>query len=288
MRILVTGAQGQLGRELARSFACLGDVVALGHQDLDLSDANAVTATLRRVSPSLVLNAAAYTAVDKAEADHKQAFRINAQAPALLADEAKRAGALLVHFSTDYVFDGTTASPYREDDATNPLSAYGRSKLAGEQHIRSSGARHLILRTSWVFGLHGANFMKTMLRLAKERTELGVVDDQIGAPTWTRHLADATLVAVSRREPLEGLYHVASAGEVSWHGYAEAIFDIAGRLGMIERAPVVRRITTADFPLPASRPKNSRLDCAKFLAASGMRLPDWRTALADCLADSRF
>jgi len=287
MKILLTGANGQLGRELKRSLACLGDVTALGHADLDLGNETALRDTVHRLAPRIIVNAAAFTAVDKAESEPELAQRINATAPAILADEARKLGALLVHYSTDYVFDGSKDGAHLESDPTAPLSNYGRSKLAGEQGIIATAARHLILRTSWVYGLHGANFMNTMLRLGRERSELRVVGDQIGAPTWTRHLADATALLLARREPVEGLFHATAGGETTWHGYAEAIFTEALRLGMIGAAPTVRRITSADFPLPAARPKNSRLDCNKLLAATGLALPDWRTGLTDCLADSR-
>ncbi len=242
-----------------------------------------------QLAPTAIVNAAAYTAVDKAETEPAAADAINAVAPGILAEEAKRLGALLIHYSTDYVFDGSKPSPYNETDTAAPLSAYGRSKRAGEQAIAAAGARHLILRTSWVYGLHGANFMKTMLRLGRERDELAVVGDQFGAPTWSRHLADVTALLLARREIPDGLYHLAAAGETSWHGYAEAIFAEAQRAGLLDKSPLVRRIASADFPLPAPRPANSRLDCAKFrrdfeldparLACRPRRLPGRRTFL---------
>lgn len=288
MKILLTGAAGQLGRELKRSLACLGELVACDRGQLDLANPDALRASVRAMTPAVIVNAAAYTAVDKAETESAMADAINAGAPAILAEEARRSGALLIHYSTDYVFDGRKPSPYTETDAAAPLSAYGRSKLAGERAIAASGARHLIFRTSWVYGLHGANFMKTMLRLGKEREELAVVGDQTGAPTWSRHLADVTALILARRETPDGLYHLAAAGETSWHGYAEAIFAEAQRAGLLDKSPVVRRITSADYPLPAPRPANSRLDCAKFRRDVEFALPDWRIGLADCLADARF
>ena len=288
MKILLTGCAGQLGRELKRSLASLGELVACDRGLLDLADPDALRTAVSRIAPSVIVNAAAYTAVDKAETETSLADAINAAAPALLADEARRLGAFLIHYSTDYVFDGTKATPYLEEDAAMPLSAYGRSKLKGELAIAASGARHLILRTSWVYGLHGANFMKTMLRLGRERDELRVVGDQFGAPTWTRHLADATALVLSRRETTEGLYHLAAAGETSWHGYAEAIFAEAQAAGLMEKSPTVHRITTAEYPLPAPRPTNSRLDCTRFFRDSGLALPHWRTGLADCLTDAHF
>jgi dTDP-4-dehydrorhamnose reductase len=244
------------------------------------------------MAPAVIVNAAAYTAVDKAEAEPIAADAINAVGPGILAEEAKRLDALLIHYSTDYVFDGSRTTAYTEDDTPAPLSAYGRSKLGGEQAIVASGARHLIFRTSWVYGLHGANFMKTMLRLGREwdelRAPLRVVGDQIGAPTWTRHLADATAQILARRDAPGGLYHLAAAGETSWHGYAEAIFAEAQRAGLMDKSPLVNRITSADFPLPAARPANSRLNCSRCQSDFGLALPDWRTGLTDCLADARF
>lgn len=288
MKILLTGSAGQLGRELVRSLACLGEVVACDRRALDLGDADALRSVLRATKPSVVVNAAGYTAVDRAESEPAAAEAVNGLAPGILAEEAKRCGALLVHYSTDYVFDGAKGAPYTEDDAPAPLSAYGRSKLAGERAIAAVAGRHLILRTGWVFGLHGANFMKTMLRLARERDELRVVADQRGAPTWTRHLADATALLLARRDAAEGLFHVAAAGEATWHGYAEAIVATAAAAGLIERAPHVLPIATADYPLPARRPADSRLDCRRLARDCGIALPDWRTGLADCLADARF
>ncbi len=290
MKILLTGAGGQLGRELKRSLAPLGEVIARDRAGLDLANPDALRAAARDLAPNLIVNAAAWTAVDQAETEETAAHAINGIAPGLLAEEAKRLGAQLIHYSTDYVFDGSGNAPWTEADVAGPLSAYGRSKLAGEQAITAVGGRHLILRTSWVFGLHGANFMKTMLRLATERDELRVIGDQFGAPTWTRHLADATAVVASRvagrKDSPSGLYHLAAAGETSWHGYAETIFDQAVKLGLLAKAPTVRRITSADFPLPAPRPANSRLDCSRFTADFGITLPDWRVGLADCLADA--
>jgi dTDP-4-dehydrorhamnose reductase len=288
MKILLTGCAGQLGRELKRSLASLGEVVACDRRQIDLADPDAVRDAVRAIAPDAIVNAAAYTAVDKAEAEPATAGAINTVAPGILADEAKRLGALLVHYSTDYVFDGAKPTPYIEDDVTAPLSAYGRSKRDGDLAISASGARYLTLRTSWVYGLHGANFMKTMLRLAREHDELRVVDDQIGAPTWTRHLADATAMILARDETPQGVYHLAAAGETSWHGYAEAIVAEARVAGLLEKLPGVRRITSADYPLPALRPTNSRLDCSRFHRDFGLALPDWRTGLIDCLADARF
>jgi dTDP-4-dehydrorhamnose reductase len=288
MKILLTGCAGQLGRELKRSLASLGELVACDRRQLDLANPEALRDAVRAIAPTAIINAAAYTAVDKAEDEPALAEAINAKAPGILAEEAKRLGALLIHYSTDYVFDGTKPTPYSEDDISAPLSAYGHSKRAGELAIVASGARHLIFRSSWVYGLHGANFMKTMLRLGKERNELRVVGDQTGAPTWTRHLADATALVLTRRDTPSGLYHLTAGGETNWHNYAEAIFVEAQHAGLLEKLPVVRRITSADYPLPAPRPANSRLDCSHFRRDFGLSLPDWRTGLIDCLADARF
>jgi dTDP-4-dehydrorhamnose reductase len=284
MKILITGAAGQLGRELKRSLAPLGEVRACDRRQLDLASPDTLRQAVRDFAPTLIVNAAAWTAVDKAESELAAAHAINAAAPGILAEEARRCSALLIHYSTDYVFDGSGTRPWTENDATAPLSAYGRTKLAGEQAIASVGGRYLIFRTSWVYGLHGANFMKTMLRVGKERPELRVVADQIGAPTWTRHLADAT--ALVCRSDATGLYHLANGGETSWHGYAEAIFAATVHLGLLPSAPKVVPITTADYPLPAPRPANSRLDCSRFARDFGLALPDWQIALQDCLADA--
>jgi dTDP-4-dehydrorhamnose reductase len=287
MRILLTGAAGQLGRELKRSLSPLGELRPCDRQTLDLRNGDAIRATVRAFKPELIVNAAAYTAVDKAETDAATAHAINAAAPAVLAELARELDARLIHFSTDYVFDGSGDQPWVEADATAPLGVYGATKLAGEQAVAASGAHALILRTSWVFGLHGANFLKTMLRLAKQRDELGIVADQFGAPTWTRHLADATL-ALALKPEASGLYHLANAGVTTWADYAETIFAEALPLGLIEKAPTIRRLTSAEFPTPAKRPNNSRLDCTQLAREHDITLPDWRIALTDCLADSRF
>lgn len=288
MNILLTGKNGQVGWELARALLPLGRVHAFGHAELDLADAAAVRRTLDEVRPQVIVNAAAYTAVDKAESEPEQANAVNAAAPALLAQEAARRGALLIHYSTDYVYDGAKAAPYVETDPTNPLGAYGRSKLAGEAGIRAAGADHLIFRTSWVYAARGANFLRTILRLAAEREELRIVADQIGAPTWARLIAEATAHAL--RQAMQersggtfdsGVFHLAAAGETSWHGFASAI--VAGRSGL--RVKAVMPITTADYPLPAPRPANSRLDTGAFRARFGLVLPDWRDCLQLCLEE---
>lgn len=287
MKILLTGAAGQLGRELKHALAPLGELIACDRAALDLADEHGLRRRVRDIAPALIVNAAAYTAVDKAEGDEAAATAINATAPGVLADEAMRLGARLIHFSTDYVFDGSGLRAWRETDATGPLSAYGRSKLAGEAAIRASGAPALILRTSWVFGLFGANFMNTMRRLATTRDELRIVADQHGAPTWTRHLAAATALLAARPDAV-GSFHLCNAGQTSWAGFAEAIFAECTARGLLDRAPRIVPIATADYPTPARRPANSRLDCTLLAQQHGIALPDWRSALADCLADARF
>lgn len=278
-KILLTGANGQVGWELARTLAPLGEVHALGRSQLDLLRPDGIRDVMARLRPDIVVNAAAYTAVDQAEAEPALAFAVNAEAPGVLADEARRLGALLVHYSTDYVFDGSKAEPYREDDVPNPQNVYGRSKLAGEAAIRGSGCRHLIFRISWIYGLRGGNFLLTMLRLARERTELKVVMDQVGAPTWCRLVAETTAAALAREQPPEGLYHMAGAETVSWAGFAREIFRLTGA------AVAVRDIPSSEYPLSAPRPLNSRLCSGRLLADTGLALPSWRHGLALCLAD---
>jgi dTDP-4-dehydrorhamnose reductase len=288
MNILLTGKNGQVGWELQRTLLPIGMVTACDHAGLDIADAAAVRRRLDELRPDVIVNAAAYTAVDKAESEPEQANAVNAAAPALLAQEAARRGALLIHYSTDYVFDGAKSVPYVESDKTNPLGAYGRSKLAGEEGIRAAGCDHLIFRTSWVYAARGANFLRTILRLAAEREELRVVNDQIGAPTWARLIAEATALALrqalaERRHGRfeSGLFHLACAGETSWHGFASAI--VAGRSGL--RVKTVTPITTADYPTPATRPANSRLNTDAFRTRFGLALPDWRDCLQLCLEE---
>lgn len=279
-RILLTGKNGQVGWELQRTLAPLGEVLAFDRTELDLADPDRLVAIVRDAKPDIIVNAAAYTAVDKAESDIDAAMAINAAAPGILAEEAKRLGALLVHYSTDYVFDGTKQGAYVEDDEPNPLNMYGRSKLAGERAIQSTGCRHLILRTSWVYGLRGHNFLRTVLRLAVERDELRIVSDQVGAPTWSRLIAEATMAALARADPPEGLYHASATGSVSWHGFAAAILSYVPP----ERMPRLIAIPTSDYPLPAARPTNSRLDCSRLAHRFGIGLPSWDTTLSLCLA----
>ena len=279
MKILLTGPTGQVGGELAPRLAALGEVVAPDRSVLDLADADAVRARVRELRPDVVVNAAAYTAVDRAEGEPDRAFAINATAPLALAEESKRIGALLVHYSTDYVFDGTKAAPYTEDDEPNPLSAYGRSKLEGERAIQASGCRHLILRTSWVYAGRGHNFLFTMLRLGAERPELRVVDDQRGAPTWARDIATATVTLLA--DPPNGLYHLTAAGETTWYGFACEIMRHAGL------TPVVHRIRSDEYPTAARRPANSVLDNGRIRSVAPVAMPAWEVSLAECLAEMR-
>jgi dTDP-4-dehydrorhamnose reductase len=290
MKILLTGKNGQLGFELQRALAPLGEVVAVGTQDCNLADADALRDVVRRVAPDVIVNPAAYTAVDKAETDVDAARRLNAEVPRAFAEEAARLGAALVHYSTDYVFDGTKEGAYVETDATNPQNVYGLTKLEGEQAIAATGCAHLILRTSWVYGRRGKNFLLTMLKLGSERPELRVVADQVGAPTWSKTIATATAHIVAQALAADdadwwaqrsGVYHFTSAGATSWHGFAEAIFAQA----MGERAPRVLPIPASDYPVPAKRPSNSQLSHDKLTEAFGLRLPDWADALTLCLSE---
>lgn len=279
--ILLTGAAGQLGFELARLLREYGELAALGRAELDLADADAVAATVQRLKPQLIVNAAGYTAVDRAESEPALADAINARAPAILAEEARRLDALLIHYSTDYVFDGASGRPYRENDQTNPLSAYGRSKLAGERAVAAAGGAYLILRTSWIYGLRGQNFLLTMKRLAATRDELRVVSDQFGVPNWSRVLAEATATLVRRGADAlatrSGIYHLSGRGRASWFDFARAIFDDT-------EPPRVVPITTAEYPTAARRPASAVLATDKFQDAFGFALPDWREMLTACKA----
>jgi dTDP-4-dehydrorhamnose reductase len=280
-RILLTGANGQVGYELAPLLHSLGTVVAADRASLDLADADAIVAKVRETAPDIIVNAGAYTAVDLAERERDLAFAINARAPAVLAEEAKRCGALLVHYSTDYVFDGAARVPSREDAPTSPLSVYGASKLEGERAIAASGAKALVFRTSWVYALRGRNFVLTMRRLAAEREELRVVDDQVGVPNWSRALARATVRVLSRRDVTDraGLYHLSSTGDATWFAFARAIIGDVAR-------PRLVPIATADYPTPARRPAYGVLDTTRFADTFGFSLPPWRDAFAECLASA--
>ena len=287
-RILLTGCRGQVGWELARSLSTLGEVIALDSSRLNLVDADAIRRTVAEIRPQIIVNPAAHTAVDKAESEPDLAHALNATAPGILAEEAEKLGAMLIHYSTDYVFDGSGETARTEDAATGPLNVYGASKLAGEKLIQANCQRHLIFRTSWVYGLRGANFLLTMRRLMRERPELKIVADQIGAPTWCRCLADATAQVLAQIEspqrgadrPLPwGVYHMTNAGETSWYGFAAAIQELDAQPTLARLHP----IPSSDYPTPARRPLNSRLDHARLERVFGVRLPDWREALRLCM-----
>jgi dTDP-4-dehydrorhamnose reductase len=284
--ILLIGRNGQIGGALRQLLAPLGAVVAPDRARLDLASPDSIRRAVRETAPAMIVNAAAYTAVDKAEDEPDLARAINGTAPGILAEEAKRLAAPLVHYSTDYVFDGTSTRPYTEADAVNPLGVYGRTKLAGEEAIAAVGPVHLILRTSWLYSMHGNNFLLTMRRLAAGREELRVVADQHGAPTWARWVAEATAAILEDRGDLadrSGLYHLTAGGETSWHGFAEAIVESMRASGEPVSVTRVTPITTADYPTPAARPVYSVLDCTKAAATFGISITDWRDQMLLCL-----
>ncbi|MEO5963268.1 MAG: dTDP-4-dehydrorhamnose reductase [Thermomonas sp.] len=289
MKILLLGGNGQVGRELGRSLPVLGEVIVATRDGegadaaADFDQPQSLAALIETIAPDIVVNAAAYTAVDKAETDVDAAFRINAEAPATIAGACKVIDALLVHYSTDYVFDGRAAHPYLEDHATAPLGVYGASKLAGEQAVRDSGARHAILRTAWVYAAHGKNFLLTMLRLAADRDELRVVADQFGAPTPAAWIADATTALLRQRVAESGTWHLTTRGETNWHGFATAIMDEAHEMGLLQRKPVVLPITTAEYPTPAHRPAYSVLDTTRLQQDFGIVPPSWQDGLKQTL-----
>jgi dTDP-4-dehydrorhamnose reductase len=294
MKILLLGKNGQVGWELQRSLAPLGELVALDHDSKELcgdfTDLEGLAKTVRTVKPDVIVNAAAHTAVDKAESEAELVRTINALAPGVLAQEARQANAWLVHYSTDYVFDGSGDKPWLESDATAPLNVYGATKLEGEQLIRQSGCKHLIFRTSWVYGARGGNFAKTMLRLARERDSLSVIDDQIGAPTGADLLADVTAHAIrtARQRPeVAGLYHLTAAGETTWHGYASFVIDYARCNGVaLKVAPgAIKAVPTSAFPTPAKRPHNSRMDTTKLQHTFDLHLPDWQAGVERMLSE---
>jgi dTDP-4-dehydrorhamnose reductase len=278
LRILLLGRNGQLGHQLERALAPAYELIATDRTELDLSNLDSIGPAIERARPEVIVNAAAYTAVDQAESEPEVAMGINADAPAVLAEEAKRRGALLVHYSTDYVFDGEKGSPYAEEDAPNPLSAYGRSKLEGERRVVASGCRHLILRTGWVYESRGRNFLLTILRLARERDELRVVGDQVGSPTAARELAAATARLFGMSEPPAGTFHIAAAGQCSWFEFAREILALSGNT-----RTRLTQITTAEYPTAARRPRYSVLSCEKLRRACGIALPHWRETLARVL-----
>ena len=293
MKILLLGGNGQVGSELCRSLAPLGEVVATTRSGMledgarceqaDFDAPGSLPGLIERIAPDIVVNAAAHTAVDRAESEPDVAFRANAQAPQAIAEACARGGIRLVHYSTDYVFDGRGTRPYREDDPTAPASIYGASKLAGEEAIRASGASHLILRTAWVYAAHGRNFLRTMLRLADERDELRVVADQSGTPTSAALIAGVTAQMLAQPVVRSGTWHLTATGATSWHGFAEAIVQGAHARGLIARMPRVSPIATADYPTPAARPAYSVLDCSALQRDFGIALPTWQDGLSRTL-----
>lgn len=298
MRILLLGKNGQVGWELQRALSVLGEVVALdrhlaptayGTLAGDLSDLAGLRDTIRAVAPQVIVNAAAYTAVDKAESDRELAHTVNALASQVMAEEAKRLDAWLVHYSTDYVFDGSGSAPWQETDAVAPVNYYGATKLEGEQLIAASGCKHLIFRTSWVYAARGNNFAKTMLRLAKDRQTLNVIADQVGVPTGADLLADVAVAALQqalRKPELGGIYHLAPAGETTWHAYASFVIEFARSLGETLAVEAVNPIPTSEYPTPASRPLNSRLATSKLRNAFSLHLPDWQSGVTRMLMEA--
>lgn len=284
LKILVIAAFGQVGFQLRRSLANFGEVIATERTQLDLVNISDIHRVIYEIMPNMIVNAAAYTAVDKAEKETESAFKVNAIAPAILAELALELDIPLIHYSTDYVFDGSKQTPYLENDVTNPLNYYGQTKLQGEQAITQSGCKHLIFRTSWVYDRRGHNFVNTMLRLAQQREEVSVVNDQFGAPTWARHIADVTAQVIAQAHQNQGfwqqhsgLYHLSAAGRTSWKEFADAIFECARLEGM--KVPLVNAISTEEYPTLAKRLLYSCLDNAKLQQHFGMQLPDWRQSL---------
>lgn len=288
-RILLTGKNGQVGGDLYPLITKIGEVLATDRSTLDLSRAESIRECVRSFRPEIIINAAAYTAVDKAESEADLAYAINGTALGVLAEEAIRGKALLVHYSTDYVFDGKKSAPYEESDPISPLNAYGRSKAAGEEAIAATGCAHLILRTSWVYSLRGSSFLRTILRLSQEREELRIVDDQIGAPTPSKSIADTTaqilresLSRTSVEHNRSGIYHLTSSGHCSWYGFAKAILEHAAHGGKLKRVVPIR---SSEYPVPAQRPLNSRLNCSKIFDVFGVKMADWRVSLSSLLEE---
>lgn len=282
-RILLFGKIGQVGWELRRTLAPMSQLVCVDYPDVDLTKPDSIRQWIQDSAPAIIINAAAYTAVDKAENEFPLAVKINGEAPGVMAAEAKKRGALLVHYSTDYIFEGNKVSPYVEDDLPNPLSAYGRSKLAGDQAIQQVDGNYLIFRLCWVYGARGANFMLTMMRLAREREKLRVVNDQIGCPTWSRMIAETTALALNQIDTpakaaaRRGVYHLCSSGQTSWHGFASAIIE--SMPGEEKKCRTVEGIPSAEYPTPTKRPAYSVMSCAKLERVFGLTLPDWRESL---------
>jgi dTDP-4-dehydrorhamnose reductase len=287
MKILISGQHGQVSRELQRRLGATCELVVLGRDQLDLAYPHQIRQQVQRVRPDLIINAAAHTAVDQAESEPEAAFAINATAPGILAEEALALDIPLIHYSTDYVFDGSKSEPYNEADAPNPLGVYGKSKLAGEQAITAVQGKHLILRTSWVYSSHGRNFLLTMQRLLQEKAELRIVADQIGAPTWAGTIANSTLALIERWQGGQtgawGTYHLTAQGETSWFGFAQAIGEALRQQG--KPCATLVPIPSSDYPTPAARPLNSRLDCTRLQREWAVSQPDWQTALRECLAE---
>ena len=287
MKILINGQHGQVSQELQRHLSHLGELVVLGREQLDLAQPEQIRQQVQRIRPDLIINAAAHTAVDQAESEPQLAFAINASAPGILAEQALELGVPLIHYSTDYVFDGSKPAPYTEDDAPNPLGVYGKSKLAGEQAISAVQGQHLILRTSWVYSTHGRNFLLTMQRLLQEKPEMRIVADQIGAPTWAGTIARSTLALIERWQAGNpgawGTYHLTAQGETSWFGFAQAIGEALREQG--KPCAHLLPIPSSAYPTPAARPLNSRLDCSRLQREWGVSQADWQTALRECLAE---
>jgi dTDP-4-dehydrorhamnose reductase len=286
-RILVFGRNGQVGWELRHKLACLGQVTAVDYPEIDFSKPDSIRAAMRTVQPAVIINAAAYTAVDRAESEPELAMAINGTGPGVIAEEAKRLGSLLVHYSTDYVFDGTKHGTYVETDAPNPVNVYGKTKLEGDEAIQAVGGEFLILRTSWVYGARGSNFLLTMLRLARERSELQIVDDQIGAPTSSECIAQATAGILAQLlapagtglDGRSGIYNLTSTGETSWFGFAKALLSQSAATYSIS-VPNLIPIKTSEYPRPATRPFNSRLSCQRLAQTFGINMPSWEDALS--------
>ncbi len=292
--ILIIGKNGQVGWELQRSMVPLGKVIATGQQQMDLTDTESIRSVIREISPDIIINAAAYTAVDKAEQEHETAYQVNGVAPGVMAEEALTLDALLIHYSTDYVFNGSKGSAYLETDQTNPLNIYGASKLAGEEAIKAIACQYLILRTSWVFASRGQNFLLSMLKLARERSELSIVADQMGAPTSARLIADVTSHIIQHvRNEMDkgqfqsGLYHLVSSGKTSWHGFAEKIIQSAkaSMPDSVFKVKDISAIETSQYPTPAKRPLNSLLTTDKLTERFGVNLSDWRNQVDLCIKE---
>lgn len=293
--ILLIGKNGQVGWELQRTLASLGKLVAAGHNECDLSNPDQFRPYIKEIKPTLIVNAAAYTAVDRAEEERELAMAINGVAPGILAEEAKKLNAALVHYSTDYVFDGSKQEPYTEQDEPNPLNVYGRTKLAGDEAIQAAGIPHLIFRTSWVYGMRGHNFLKTMLRLFAERDELNVVGDQTGSPTWCRSIAEVTAQVLAQlNSPMtdkaprdvSGIYNLTASGQTSWHGFARAINEQANNMQLLTNMPAIRSITTDEYPTAATRPLYSVLSHDKLYEKFGLFPEDWQDGLRRCMEET--